>query len=610
MRTRRPREATAYDGLVLRVGAALLLALLVLSCLVILGGRSWGPVTGDSVFVATAVASAAGSLVAAGRNRGAMRVSWLLLAVMVLLNAVGATQWLADGGAEGDRALSWPDALYLAAVVPTALALLRYPMATGLRRAWRPVLLDGVVVASALLLLGTTLGLDEVARTLDGSRAFVFLVYPVMDVLVLSLVVVLLLRTSGRLRVDVVLIAMTFAALAVADLEFALSSVRGEEAAGVSRLGYVVAALLLTGAALAATTLDTRVRTLQSDLSGPVAPVLPDLAAFSALGTAVVVGVDDGVQAALVALVLVLTGIRQVALTTKNLRLRRDLERRVLDRTDELQQLTAEHDRLDAMKQEFVSAVSHELRTPLTAIRGSLELLADGDVGELPAAARPVVNMAERGSQRLSRLVDDIIDLERLESGNFGFHPAPHDLLPLLSDAVESLRVLAHEARVDVRLTAGPERVVCDGDRITQALVNLVGNALKFTPPGGTITVATTRLARELRVSVTDTGRGIPHDELDAIFGRFHQVEPDDARQQSGTGLGLSITRRIVEANGGRIWAESEPGVGSTFHFTLPVDHTDDPDRPVTEPEPAASLPTDRRVGRPALLRRTGVAPG
>jgi signal transduction histidine kinase len=110
----------------------------------------------------------------------------------------------------------------------------------------------------------------------------------------------------------------------------------------------------------------------------------------------------------------------------------------VTERTEEVRLITEEHRRLDAMKREFVSAVSHELRTPLTSIRGALEMLADGDAGELPAAAQPVVEMATRGSERLSRLVNEIIDLERLESGTFGFHPAAHDLHPLLADAVES----------------------------------------------------------------------------------------------------------------------------------------------------------------------------
>ncbi|SDS73944.1 His Kinase A (phospho-acceptor) domain-containing protein [Nocardioides scoriae] len=588
-----PRSATVRDRVVLGAGALVLLALLALSSVVVLGDHRWGPVTSDSVAVVTSAFASACTLYAARRSSGAMRRSWLLLCAMILLNTVGATQWLAAGGSEGDRALSWADALYLVAAVPAAYALVGYPMAIGLGRAWRAVLLDALVVGSSALLVSTLLGLSEVARTLTGTRAFVFLVYPVMDVLILSLVAALLLRGTGRVRADVALIGLSFCAFAVADQGFALSSVRGEDLGLEYLLGYVVAALLLAGAALAAATLDTRSRVLERHLSGPVAPLLPDLAAFVALGAALVAGIADDVQATLAAVVLALTGLRQLRVTTHNLGLRRDLERRVAERTEELCALTAEHARLDGMKQEFVSAVSHELRTPLTAIRGSLELLVDGDAGELPERARPVVEMASRGSERLSRLVDDIIDLDRLQSGDFGFDPASHDVFLLLTDAAGSLAPLAREAGVSLSVEPVEARVVCDGDRVTQAVVNLLGNALKFTPPGGSVTVSTTCDGDAWRVSVTDTGRGIPATELDAIFDRFHQVEPDDARQHAGTGLGLSITRRIVEANGGRIWVESECGTGSTFHFTLPLGAAGSP--PVGADAPGPQAPEPRR---------------
>ena len=571
MRAVDPGAASTYDRYALGVGTTVLAAVMALSTVVVLQGRTWGPVTSDSLAVLAGALAAACALHTAVRRSGRVRVSWLLLAAMIGLNAAGGTSWLSAGGSAAERSLSVADALFLSGVAPTVAALLLYPMASGLSRAWRPVLVDGRVVGSSLLLLTALLGLSEVARTLDGGRAFVFLVYPVLDVAILSLVVVLLLRSTGRLRIDVVLLALTFGAFSVADLGFALTSVRGEAVGAVQTLGYVAAALLLAAAALTAATLDTRPRVLLKHLSGPVAPMLPDVAAFTVLGTCFVSGIEDDVQGVLVVVVLVLTGLRQLMLTTQNLRLRRNLEHRVAERTEELRALTAEHERLDGMKQEFVSAVSHELRTPLTAIRGSLELLADGDVGELPPGARPVVEMASRGSQRLSRLVDDIIDLERLESGTFGFDPTSLDLLPLLHEATGSLAPLAREAGVEVSVAAVCAQVHCDGDRIAQAMVNLVGNALKFTPPGGRVDVTSVIRGREVRVSVADTGRGIPAAELSAVFERFHQVEPDDARQHAGTGLGLSITRRIVEANGGRIWVESECGTGSTFHFTLPL---------------------------------------
>jgi signal transduction histidine kinase len=567
-------DASAGSRVALAVGATAIAAVLVLSCVVILGLWSWGPVlTGDLCIVLAGLLAGACAAHAAVRRSGALRRAWLLLASMMSMNAVGGALWLAYGGESSTpRALSVADALYLLALVPAVAGLLLYPMARGLRRTWGQVLMDGLVLGSSMLLLSGLLALHEVSRALEGSEAFVHLVYPVTDVVMLSLVVVLLLRSAGRARIDVVLVAMTFAAFLVADHGYALSSVRGQEANSVYQLGYVAAALFLASAALAAATLETRPRVLQRHLSGPVAPILPDIAALAALATCLAVGVTGDVQIVLASAVLLLTTLRQLARTTLNTRMHRDLERRVAERTEELRRITEEHRRLDAMKQEFVSAVSHELRTPLTAIRGSLEMLADGDAGDLPPQAQPVVEMAARGSERLSRLVDDIIDLERLESGTFGFHPAAHDLHPLLTDAAESLVPLAREAGVDLRVSPVTARVVCDGDRVTQALVNLVGNALKFTAAGGAVTVETAVADEWVQVSVVDTGRGIPAHELAAIFGRFHQVDPDDARRNAGTGLGLAITQRIVDGLGGRIWAESTLGQGSTFHFTLPLD--------------------------------------
>jgi signal transduction histidine kinase len=226
---------------------------------------------------------------------------------------------------------------------------------------------------------------------------------------------------------------------------------------------------------------------------------------------------------------------------------------------------------LDEMKRQFVSAVSHELRTPLSAIRGSLEMLADGDTGVLPESAQHVVDVGARGTERLTRLVNDIIDIERLEAGTFDIRPRPEDLAPLLVDAADSLVPLAGERHVTIEIGEAAGSALCDADRIVQALVNLIGNALKFTQGGGTVEVSAIPVDHEILVSVRDQGRGIPAEEFETIFERFHQVQRGDGRKLGGTGLGLPITKAIVERHGGRIWVESELGEGSTFHFTLPL---------------------------------------
>ena len=236
-----------------------------------------------------------------------------------------------------------------------------------------------------------------------------------------------------------------------------------------------------------------------------------------------------------------------------------------------LAQRVAEREVLDEKRRQFVSAVSHELRTPLTSIRGSLEVLADGDTGQLPAKAQQLVEVAARGTERLTRLVNDIIDIERLEAGSFDIRPRREDIAPLVVDAADCVRVLADGRHVELEIGAIDGSVLCDADRIVQALINLMGNALKFTQPGGTVRVSAVADDHEVILSVSDEGRGIPADEFDSIFERFHQVHRSDDRWLGGTGLGLPITKAIVERHGGRIWVESELGVGSTFFFTLPL---------------------------------------
>ncbi len=361
---------------------------LVLACLlavatgpVVAGGRTWGPLTRDSLSVVAAFLAIACAAYAAVRGRGALRRSWSLLCLMLVMNAVGASAWLAEGGSQAARDLSASDVLYLGALVPSVVALVGYPTAKGLVHAWRPLAVDALVLASSLLLLVAVVVLSPVARSLDGTRAVLYLAYPAADAVVISIMAVLLLRSTGRWRADVLLLLATFVAFAVGDTAFALDGARGEGVGAVAQLGYAAAALLFTLAALASVSLSTQRRVLERHLGGRVGPVLPDAAALVALAVLLLHGVDDDLQRTLAVVVLALTTVRRATLTGQNLALRRDLEGRVCARTEELRQLTEQHRRLDAMKSEFVSAVSHELRTPLTAIRGSLELLADGDLG-------------------------------------------------------------------------------------------------------------------------------------------------------------------------------------------------------------------------------------
>jgi signal transduction histidine kinase len=528
----------------------------------------------DTLAIVAEVLALGCCAVTAVRGRGRLRLSWALLGAMLLFYVGGDVLWLAYGAASGlPPILSLSDLLYVVALVPGFLGLIVYPVTRGLRSTLGPVLLDTGVLACSALLASQVAVFGEVLR-ISGATAdfFMLLAYPVTDVLMACLVLILLLRSVGESRTDVVLLGLGFTVFAFADNGYALSVVRGtgysDTLVGVA---YVVAPLLIGLGALAAQALPTGPRTLSHQLSGTWAPVVPDLTALAALALSLVWWRQEGVAAVLAGAVLLLTGVRRLTSIRQAQRWRLELEQRIEERTAEVAAITERHRQLEAMKYSFVTAVSHELRTPLTAIRGSLEVLDDGDAGVLPPTARRVVTVAARGTQRLSRLVEDIIDLERLESGRFGFRPTPQDLHLLLVDAAESLTPLAHSAGVELVVGPGHADVVCDSDRVLQVLVNLVGNAVKFTPPGATITLDAALRNGEVEVTVRDQGRGIPDDQLAAVFDRFHQVDAELDQAKGGTGLGLTITRHIVEGHGGRIWVDSILGEGTTFHFTLPA---------------------------------------
>jgi PAS domain S-box-containing protein len=228
---------------------------------------------------------------------------------------------------------------------------------------------------------------------------------------------------------------------------------------------------------------------------------------------------------------------------------------------------------VERLKDEFVSVVGHELRTPLTSIRGSLGLLAGGLAGDLPDDAKEMVALALTNTNRLVRLVEDTLDLERMQAGAGELELRPVPVRELVDTAVGVVGQLADEAGLTIAVEADELDVMADPDRAVQALTNLLGNAVKFSPPGGTIHVGVRRRERDAELSVRDEGRGIPREQLDAIFERFRQVDASDRREKGGTGLGLAIAREIVVRSRGRIWAESEVGAGSTFCFTLPLAH-------------------------------------
>ena len=226
---------------------------------------------------------------------------------------------------------------------------------------------------------------------------------------------------------------------------------------------------------------------------------------------------------------------------------------------------------MERMKDEFLSVVSHELRTPLTSIRGSLGLLASGRMGTLDERGQRMLEIAAQNTDRLVRLINDLLDIEKIESGRAQMEREPVELNRLIAETVEAMQPLTEKAGVTLESEAAEATLLADPDRVLQVLTNLVSNAVKFSNPGGTVSISARMGDGEAVVSVRDRGRGIPTDKQGAIFERFQQVDSSDARQKGGTGLGLSIARSIVQQHGGRIWVESDWGEGSTFFFTLPL---------------------------------------
>jgi signal transduction histidine kinase len=291
--------------------------------------------------------------------------------------------------------------------------------------------------------------------------------------------------------------------------------------------------------------------------------------------------------------------------------------------------VTERHE-VNRMKDEFISIVTHELKTPLTSIRASLGLLDSGLLADDPETTQRMLHVASQSSDRLVRLVNDILNLERLEAGKVQLVMQPCPIDSLMQQAVQAMEAIALESSVTLSIEALPEQVWAAPDAIVQTLINLVCNAIKYSPAGGIVWLKAEKVdewasgqvgewaeeqepgARSqvpgtgsqvpgtgfqvldtnnsgqtqpppihssthrpihpstILFSITDQGRGIPADKLETIFGRFQQIDSSDSREKGGTGLGLAICKSIIQQHGGRIWATSELNQGSTFYFTLP----------------------------------------
>jgi len=229
-----------------------------------------------------------------------------------------------------------------------------------------------------------------------------------------------------------------------------------------------------------------------------------------------------------------------------------------------------EQQQIEQIKNEFIGIVSHELRTPLTAIQMSLGLLQTGVYNNNPEKFQRMLNIALLDTNRLVNLVNDILDLERLESGRTVLERNIYQAAELMQQAVNGMEALAISEQITLKFNDSDAQVWAAKDAIVQTLTNLISNAIKFSPPNSTITLNAESQTDMVLFQVCDRGRGIPADKLEVIFGRFQQVDASDSREKGGTGLGLAICQSIIQQHGGEIWVESTLGKGSTFFFTLP----------------------------------------
>jgi two-component system phosphate regulon sensor histidine kinase PhoR len=253
-----------------------------------------------------------------------------------------------------------------------------------------------------------------------------------------------------------------------------------------------------------------------------------------------------------------------------------------LERTvQQLQHEHAELDRLERVRKDFVINVSHELRTPLASIQGYTETLLDGAIDD-PAHNIRFLNIIRHNAERLSRLTADLLTLSRLELRTQEFRCASFHANELLADVVDTIQPIAAKKRISIHHERGPAacEIFCDSEAFYQVVSNLLDNAVKYTPEGGRITAGLKPVAREdntewVEFFIRDTGMGIPAEEQSRLFERFYRVDKARSRELGGTGLGLAIVKHLVHAHGGAVRVESEIGQGSTFFFTLPVDHTE-----------------------------------
>ncbi len=253
-------------------------------------------------------------------------------------------------------------------------------------------------------------------------------------------------------------------------------------------------------------------------------------------------------------------------------RSRQELESKIQERTKQLAFALEEVKKISKTKTEFISAVSHELRTPLTSIKGYASLLLSGKMGAIPPEVKDRLAKINKHSDNLVKMINDLLDISRIESGRAEMHLLPTQAEAMIENVRDLLTPQLKEKNIQFVSSVAPDTppVFVDRSQFERVFINLVGNATKFTPENGRITVSASPEKNHVLFSITDTGIGINENDLGKLFNEFYRVENEINQQLKGTGLGLSLAKNIVEAHQGKIWAASQLGKGTTFYFTIP----------------------------------------
>ena len=530
----------------------------------------------DMAFVVVTAAAAVACASAAWRATGRTRRAWMLLGLAALSWSSGQLVWsyYELSGTETVPFPSWADAGYLAFVPFAVAGLLTFPGARHWMKDVRTVT-DGIIIGSSLLYIAWLFVLAPVVHASAGSSPLeqgLAVAYPLSDVVLITIVYVTVLRVRPKDRESLVILGAGFVAFALADLAFAVTTATGTYSTGLPiDLGWMLGFTLLLVSAL-----HPRAARIEAVDRGPLESLHEILLPYAPFLVALVVTVaardrGDNVAMALFGWAILLLLARQVLAVIENHRLARDLF------------LTNENlHASEGQRTLMLHNITHDLRAPLSPIRLQLHLLSTQGAQSTERS----LAIIDRNVHHMTHLVDDLGVLSRLEARHFTMDHLPVDLGALVRAACESVDGHAKERGVTLRVRAHADLVV-EGDaaRLTQVLYNVIGNAIKFTPSGGTVSVQAAADGDEALLCITDTGRGLTAEEMKRLFQPFSQAHGPDEAGERGTGLGLYICHEIVGQHGGTIECASDGlGRGAAFAVRLPLVRVRLPSVPIHMP--------------------------